>query len=650
MKLVWRNERYETISRFGEWQAKEAGFRWDPKAKTWWTGDSDKAMALLQFADDNARDRLKGAHKAAQEAREASRATDAQVEVPAPEGLAYLPYQRAGIAYAMQRPATLIGDEMGLGKTIQAIGVINADRGIHRVLVVCPASLRLNWQRELRKWLTRPMDVGIAQPKGNPMAWANDVVIVNYDVLHRYQDVLRAQPWDLLIVDECHYLKNPKARRTAQVLGRSSRDKSKVVAPIPARRRLFLTGTPIVNRPVELHPILRSMDPERWRNWRRFVDRYCGAYEHRFGLDVSGASNLAELQDILRANYMVRRLKADVLTELPPKRRQVIEIPANGAGAVVRREKQVWAAQQAQREELRLTVELAKASEDPDDYRAAVDALRAFEGVAFVEVSKVRRETAFAKAPYVVEHLEEAIAAGAKVVCFAHHLNVIDTIMAAFPDRAVKLDGRDAMETRDVSVQRFQTDDKVRLFVGGIRAAGVGLTLTAAAHVVFAELDWTPGNVSQAEDRCHRIGQANSVLVQHLVLEGSIDAWMASIIVEKQGVIDQVLDLPTEAEEPDWTLPEAVSEEPATKDARSEKLAEEARLLSPEDIATIHVKLRYLASVCDGALKQDGKGFNKFDGRLGSTLARLERLTPKQAALGSKIAHKYRVQLAAAGV
>ena len=196
---------------------KAAGFRWDPAAKVWWTTDETKAAKISRpdaVAAINA-ERMEAA-RAAQAAIEASRATDSDRDIPAPSGLAYLPYQRGGIAYAMERDGVLIGDEMGLGKTIQAIGTINADPDAKRVLVICPASLKLNWQKELRKWLVRPLTIGIAEGKSWPFT---DVVIINYDIVDKHRPAIDTVEWDLMIADECHYLKNPKAQRTKAVLG-----------------------------------------------------------------------------------------------------------------------------------------------------------------------------------------------------------------------------------------------------------------------------------------------------------------------------------------------------------------------------------------------------------------------------------------------
>lgn len=528
---------------------KGAGFRWDRDARRWFTQDAGIAARFAGIrgvtVTEQARAALDAGIARAQAAVEASRAADCDADIPCPDGLAYLPYQRAGIVYAKDRAATLIADEMGLGKTIQAIGVVNADPGIRRVLVVCPATLRLNWQREMERWLVAPRTIGIAT--GPQWPGDTDVVIINYDILSKHSAAIRAITWDLLIVDEAHYCKNGKAARTKQVLGGGKGDAR--ITPIPAKRKLYLTGTPILNRPIELWSLLHGMDPERWSNLIRYATRYCAAYQGRWGWDMTGSSNLDELQRVLRETVMVRRLKADVLTELPPKRRQVIEIPANGAASAVASEQAAWAAKQAEIDALRAAVSAAEASsDDPAAYSAAVQALRAGVQVAFNEISAVRHETALAKCPAVVSHLADMLETGEKVVVMAHHLDVIAEIAGALADyHPVVLTGETSMSDRQAAVDRFQSDDTCRVFVGGIKAAGVGITLTAASTVVFAELDWTPGVVTQAEDRLHRIGQQNSVLVQHIVLEGSLDANMARTLVDKQAVIDAAMDDPVEA-------------------------------------------------------------------------------------------------------
>ena len=582
---------------------------------------------------------------------ERSHATDSAVVLRVPEGLDYLPYQRAGIAFGVDRDSILIADEMGLGKTIQAIGVANAmGAAAQRILVVCPASLKLNWAREWGKWACdpRPIDVVNGHYPADP-----HVVIVNYDVLHKYQTELRAIVWDLLIVDEAHFMKNAKARRTKQVVGYTPTRKAiakaaeagetiEAVPPIRARRRILLTGTPIANRPSELFPLIHYLDPTSWPNFFTYAKRYCAAHQNRYGWDFTGASNLAELQQRLRSSVMIRRLKSEVLTELPPKRRQVVELPADKAQAAVDAENRAWEARAETVAALQAAVELAKVSEDPADYQRAVEDLKAGVSAAFSEMSALRQATALAKLPMAIEFLREALEEGGKIVVFAHHKAMIAALAKEFGAAAVTLVGDTPMAARQAAVDRFQADPSCTLFLGSTLAAGVGITLTASSHVVFCELDWVPGNLSQAEDRCHRIGQTDSVLVQHLVLEGSLDATMAHTVVAKQEVIDRALD----ADGKPIYLPEPVAREEAASAAVSpDRLAQVAATLSPETIALAHEAVQTIAGMCDRARKLDGAGFSRIDTRIGHSLAGQAVLTPRQGALALTLARKYRGQL-----
>ncbi|KKK72678.1 hypothetical protein LCGC14_2901470, partial [marine sediment metagenome] len=349
---------------------KGAGFRFSAKGDkpipdfaVWWTDDPSIAVALVEYATDKAKTILRKIAGERGKTLEASRAVESSIKVPAPDGLEYMPFQLAGIEFALGRENTLFGDEMGLGKTMQAIGVINSQGAIVRTLVVCPATLKLNWKTELEKWLTRqPQTVAVAHAN-QPFPRA-DTVIINFDILTKFADEIKRERWDILIVDECHFVKNPKTQR------------SKAVKAITAKRRLYLTGTPIVNRPVELWPIISELAPDVFNHFWTFALRYCKAKYNGFGWDMKGASNLPELQKKLRSTIMVRRLKSEVLKELPPKVRQVIEIPANGARQVVEAEGKALAQVEDKLATLKAAVELAKASDNPEDYAEAVKALR----------------------------------------------------------------------------------------------------------------------------------------------------------------------------------------------------------------------------------------------------------------------------------
>jgi SWI/SNF-related matrix-associated actin-dependent regulator 1 of chromatin subfamily A len=624
---------------------RQAGFRWDPTNKRWWTDKDSYAFKLIQYADDVTKVRLRQLIQDQSESLKLSRAVDAKIEVPAPKGLQYLPFQKAGVAYAFSRPAVLIGDEMGLGKTIEAIGVINAGSKPKSVLIVCPATLKGNWKKELEKWLVYKLRVGVVMPKDD-WPYAADVVILNYDILDRYQKEIRERNWDYFICDEAHYLKNMRTKRTIQVLG-GTKGKEKI-NPVPAHKRIFMTGTPIVNRPKELWPIIHSLDPSRWTSFYKYAHRYCGAYHNGWGWNFNGASNLEELQETLRSTILIRRLKSEVLKELPPKIRQVIELPANSAAQkVIEEEWDVWKTNKEKVEELHRRIDEAIVLKDIDEYRSTVKALQSeVKGLTLNVMSLVRHAVAIAKIPMVIEHLKNVLESGNKVVVFAHHHDVTDALAKEFIGVSVVVDGRVPPSKRMELVDSFQMNDEIRLFIGSTQAAGTGITLTASSHVVFAELDWVPGNLSQAEDRTHRIGQEDSVLVQHLVLGGSLDAHMAKVIVQKQEVIEKALDKviilhPKEADKP---------KKKSLETAKPVILPSKKNLMSSKEVSShspglVLEALQFLAERCDGARAIDGNGFNKFDTDFGKDLAARLFLTPGQTEAGFKLCVKYRKQL-----
>lgn len=581
--------------------------------------------------------------QAVQAAQAVSHATDANIEIPVPSGLALLPYQRAGVAAVSHfigngAKGALIADEMGLGKTIQAIGYINSNPRITTVLVVCPASLKVNWTREWYKWSTRSFHIDV----------------VNYEQCKKLPTF---QAWDLLVIDEAHFIKNPKAKRTQEVKRLASQ----------CREIIALSGTPIVNRPVELFPLLSLLDPRTWdpagrakvgkvykqvgqgegAGYFRYALRYCAAHaEHHARWKActgrgckychwtfAGASNLEELQEKLRTSVMVRRLKADVLTELPPKRRQVVYLPFTG-------------------EDDYADIELS------DDFDDALTNVR--KKVPFDKLSRTRHEQGLAKVPQVVDFVREQLGDAAenthKLVLFAHHKDVIAQLASELAEYGVMtLTGDTSMPDRQHAVDVFQQDPNCRIFIGSIQAAGVGLTLTAASHVILAELDWTPGNVQQAEDRCHRIGQRESVLVQHLVFEGTLDARLVELLDSKQAVITKAVDKRTIVAPPDglehasWCAKSLVGSPcdclPAPRPRDYVAPAPIPRFITDAEVSRIHTALKMLAGVCDGAQAPDGAGFNKLDSSFGKSLAMSAKLTDKQALAARKMLRKYRRQI-----
>lgn len=618
-RALWRDNQAELKQRgigWSEWP-KGSG-KWQV---SWW---QDVSQTVLEQRQASA---------------ELSRAATSSFEPPCPAGLGFYPFQKAGIDFMRQRPATLLADDMGIGKTIQAIGVINCEPSIERVLVVTKASLKENWKREMKKWLVRPMEIGIATGQYWP-SHAN-VICINYDVLGKWPNKLRAKEWDLVILDESAAIKNREAKRTIAIVGRKGR-KTKGetdIPPIPAKRRLCLSGTPIENRPEELWTTLYFLDPARWGSFYGYAKRYCGMVSNGYGVDCSGATNLDELQRILRETLMIRRRKADVLTELPPKTRVVVELDTDGLEDAIADEERCFERHRNDLEQAQAKIELARASESDEEFKTAVKGL-ASATVAFTEMARVRHNTAVSKLPQVIAAIREDMEeTGRKMILFGHHRDVLHPLAEAFPG-SVLITGETPPELRQGICDRFQTDPNCGPFIGSIRACGEGLTLTAARLVIFIEQDWCPGKVSQAEDRAHRIGQKDNVLVKHYVLPGTIDARMIQTIVAKQEVIDKALD-----DDPgEWATEPAFvpKHEPIGK---RKEIAEEALLITEAQRCAIHTGLQRLAGMCDGAQVLDGAGFNKIDAMIGHQLAELPNLTMRQAALGRRIARKYSKQL-----
>lgn len=551
---------------------KEAGFRWDTVKRVWFTTDPVTAARLMSPADAvAAREEEEAKYRLKSQGVKDSIAAETEFYVPVPDVEAMRNYQRAGVEYSFKRPHTLNADDPGLGKTIQFCGVVNVlEAQIKKALILCPYGLRINWLREMQRWLTKRWHIAVWNSEVCRPAYV-DISILHYDAVHKFSAVLRAVPWDIICLDEVHLLKNPSARRTRAVFGLDKAAAKKednkrlaklatylpglpvpaelnvpivAVAPLRGRRSLAMTGTPLPNRPKECFPILQYLDPVTFKSATKFKNEFCGAEWNGYGMDDKGASNLGQLQQLLRSTVMIRRLKGDVLKELPPKQRCVIEIPHDEANAVLEeleafkaRESDLLAARQA------VATAKEKASDLPADYAAAVQRLRAATSTVFSEMSRLRLAAARAKLPYIIDHLRGLLDTDEKIIVFAHHQEIIEAIKAEFGRRCVTCYGPDSARNRQSSVDRFQTDREVRLIVGNYDVMGVGWTLTASWHVVAAELDWVPGRMTQAEDRAHRMGQLNSVLVEHLVLEGSLDAYMARVVVEKQEVQAAALDM-----------------------------------------------------------------------------------------------------------
>jgi SWI/SNF-related matrix-associated actin-dependent regulator of chromatin subfamily A-like protein 1 len=438
-----------------------------------------------------------------------SMAEDADLELPSLHG-ELRPFQRAGVRYALTQRRTFLADEQGLGKTIQALAAVEAD-GAYPAVVVCPASMKLTWQREITRWLPQ-RSVAVLSGRSE-RGWATtkadraDFVILNYEIVDAHLERLIDFGPRAGVFDESHYCKEPRAKRTKACIALARHvDKTGL--------RLALTGTPVLNRPKELVAQLRLIG--------RLRDFDSGAgMARRF----KNRDSLERLHWHLRSHCYVRRLKADVLPQLPPKEQVTIPVElANEADyRLAERDLVAW---------------LRAQPLDLHDYEARVAAMR---NERLVRLNKLRQLAARGKLDAAIAWVEDFLESGEPLVVFADHVEIQKALVERFPE-SVHVLGDDNTTARDDAVQAFQRVDGPQLIVCSLRAAGQGITLTRASNVAFLELDWTPARLAQAEDRCHRIGQEDSVTAWYLLAPETIDETMADVLAWKRGVIGAVTD------------------------------------------------------------------------------------------------------------
>jgi SWI/SNF-related matrix-associated actin-dependent regulator 1 of chromatin subfamily A len=584
--------------------------------------------------------------------REASRSESSSFRFPVPNGIVPYPYQRAGVEFMFQHAddAILLADEMGLGKTPQSIFLCNILRPT-TVLIVAPASLLRNWQREWTSFSTlKHLKIHRVEKDGDFPRTPN-VVIVSMDSCWRkwLKDKIHGITWDVVIVDEAHKLCNEEAHRSRAILGGGGVKTSEEHPSIKTNLKMLITGTPITNRVEQSWNLLRWLWPHEFGNKKLFQTMYCDAKFNGGRRDTSGASNLDQFQDKLRTLGMIRRLKANVLKELPPKVRQVIELPGK---IDLQLNKATLEFEMAQEniEELRARRDLAEASADENALAIASAKLKEAMQIRIDAMSRVRRLTAVAKAPLVVQHVKDCMEAGAdKILIGAHHKELVEILMNELAKfGAVKITGSCSKQSRDKAVQDFQKDPKCKIMVASILAAGVGLTLTASCHTVMAEVDWVPANIIQFEDRTHRIGQeAESVLYQYLVIEGSLDARMINACVKKMAVAKDALDTIHETDESAINEVASILDiDDVPADDGKKTSYEVGKELPWEQVDAIHGCLKLLAKYDDDrASTHNGVGFSKYDSVVGNSLAQSPKLSYAQAGLGLKLVTKYRKQL-----
>uniref|UniRef100_A0A2Z5TRI1 Putative SWI/SNF-related matrix-associated actin-dependent regulator of chromatin subfamily A-like protein 1 n=1 Tax=Reticulitermes speratus TaxID=60591 RepID=A0A2Z5TRI1_9NEOP len=418
-----------------------------------------------------------------------------------------MPFQREGICFGISRNGRcLLADDMGLGKTIQSLGIAHYYREDWPLLIVSPSSVRYLWADAIMTWLPSvPYHSVVVVTTSTDNMKEAQILITSYDMMTRRQNELKQMNFGMCIMDESHFLKSPKAARTqaAQKLLKS------------ARRVVMLSGTPALSRPAELYPQISAIDPKLFPSFFEFGIRYCGGIKNSFGWDFKGSSNMKELQLLLESKLMIRRLKSDVISQLPPKVRQMVILnpeEINSKSAEMKR--------------------CAKKLEEENltgmERRGALLSYYCVTGKS--------------KLKAVQDYISDMVDSEKKFICFAHHKLVMDGICEVFNGKKkefIRIDGNTESNTRKLLVDKFQSENKCVAAVLSITAANTGITLTATQLVVFAELYWNPGILTQAEDRAHRIGQDDSVLIQYLVAKGTADDYIWPLIQSKLDVLNK---------------------------------------------------------------------------------------------------------------
>ncbi len=453
---------------------------------------------------------LEALHAECRQAAEAIRRSRADHADPIVAAAAVLggelaPFQWAGVRYVLDARRAFLADEQGLGKTVEALAALEAD-GAYPAVVVCPASMKLGWQREASRWLPHRSVVIVEGRAAVPPS--AEITILNYELVAAHRDALARRRPRAIVVDESHYCKNPRAKRTQAVRRLAS-------AVVPDGLRLALTGTPVLNHADELIAQLRVIG--------RLEDFGSGA---RFSNQFRGQLSEERLHWHLRRHCFVRRLKSEVLPQLPAKRQVVVPVAL------------------ANRDEYRLAEEdviawLRSQPLDLSELNARIAATLRAERLA--QLGTLQRLAARGKLAAALAWIEDFLASGEALVVFARHVEVQQAVLARFP-QALHLLGADSLREREAAIDAFQDPAGPSLIVGATRVAAQGITLTRASNVAFLELEWTPAIHDQAEDRCHRIGQHDAVTAWYLLAANTIDETMARLIHNKRAIVAAVTD------------------------------------------------------------------------------------------------------------
>jgi SWI/SNF-related matrix-associated actin-dependent regulator 1 of chromatin subfamily A len=421
-----------------------------------------------------------------------------------------LSHQKEAIEKLVGSKRFILADDMGLGKTTSTI-IAALETGAKKIMIICPASLKINWKREIENYSDRSVYIC----EGKNYSTDHDFVIINYDIIKNFYDIkdkenseIFKSNFDLIIIDEAHYLQNTQAQRTKLINNFAKK----------TERLWLLTGTPMTSRPINYYNLLNLIESPVAANWMAYAIRYCEGYQFRVGnrkiWNVNGSSNLEELRD-RTSRQVLRRLKEDVL-DLPDK----IITP-------------VYLRLKSKQYEALMGEYYDWYDKNPEESTSLT--------IQFSKLMKVRQVISEEKVKDTIELAENIIEQGKKVIIFTNFTNTLQIITNHFGKKAVSLDGSSSKTQRQYAVDQFQENDKVRVFVGNIKAAGVGITLTAAEAVIMNDLSFVPSDHSQSEDRAYRYGQKSNVSVYYPIFENTIEGVIYDILSKKKNIFETVM-------------------------------------------------------------------------------------------------------------
>ena len=421
-----------------------------------------------------------------------------------------LQHQKEAIEKLVGSKRFILADDMGVGKTTSAV-IAALETGTKKILIICPASLKINWEREIKNYTDRSVYIC----EGKKYSTDEDFTIVNYDILKNFYDPkdkenseLVKTKYDLVILDEAHMVSNAQAQRT-KIINNFVKDIKQV---------WLLTGTPMTSRPINYYNLLNIIESPVAQNWMAYAIRYCQGYQFRAGnrkvWNVTGASNLEELRE-RTSKQILRRLKEEVL-DLPEKIITPVYLRTSS------------------REYKDLMGEYYEWLKNKKEESSSLT-------IQFSKLMKVRKVIANEKVKETIEFTQNIIDQGKKVIIFTNFTDTLQLIHNHFGKESVYLDGSCNKVQRQFAVDQFQDNEKIKVFVGNLKAAGVGLTLTSAEVVIMNDLSFVPAEHAQAEDRAYRYGQKNNVLVYYPIFENTIEGVIYDILNTKKKIIGTVM-------------------------------------------------------------------------------------------------------------